>query len=259
MIVTGGATGVGAALLDVLATLGASQVTVLDVREPTGPHQHYIPVDLSDEAALGAVIDRWVGPVDVLFNNAGVNSTAGVRTTIAVNYLALRTLSERLLDHFNPGGAIVNTASIAGGQWPQRLAPITELLDVEGWDAALDWVEAHGDLYQDAYPFSKEIVQVFTMRSSRATWKRRVRTNSVCPAPVDTPLLADFRTTMSDKIIDWNIAEASGAVMTPDEVAWALAFLGSRAASYVNGLNMVVDGGFGAAMTTGQLDLSGLS
>ena len=86
-----------------------------------------------------------------------------------------------------------------------------------------------------------------------------MRTNSVCPTAIDTPLLADFRATMGEKLIDWTIGQATGTVMTPREVATALAFLGSDAASYVNGDDLVADGGFNAAMTTGQVDFSGLA
>jgi NAD(P)-dependent dehydrogenase (short-subunit alcohol dehydrogenase family) len=64
---------------------------------------------------------------------------------------------------------------------------------------------------------------------------------------------------MTDKVIDWNIAQAGGRLMSPREVALPLAFLGSEAASYVSGVNLVVDGGFGAAMATGQLDFSALA
>jgi NAD(P)-dependent dehydrogenase (short-subunit alcohol dehydrogenase family) len=53
--------------------------------------------------------------------------------------------------------------------------------------------------------FSKEVVEVYTMRSSRPTMRRAVRTNAVCPGPIDRPLLGDFRATTSDKIVDWNI------------------------------------------------------
>jgi NAD(P)-dependent dehydrogenase (short-subunit alcohol dehydrogenase family) len=89
--------------------------------------------------------------------------------------------------------------------------------------------------------------------------ERQVRVASVCPAPIDTPLLADFRKTMSDKVIDWNIAQAGGRLMSAREVATPLAFLGSDGASYISGVNLVVDGGFLAAMTTGQVDFSALA
>ena len=98
---------------------------------------------------------------------------------------------------------------------------------------------------------------MYTLRSSRPTIRRGVRTNAVCPGPIDTPLLPEFRKATSDKIIDWNIREMSGRAGQPREVATVLAFLGSPAASYVNGVNLDIDGGFNAAMSTGQLDLSG--
>lgn len=259
VVVTGAATGVGAALLDLLAEIGAPEVTVIDVKECTGPHAKFIEANLADEAAVDAAIAQIGGTVDVLFNNAGVAATQPPRVVLAVNYLALRRLSEGLLDRIPAGGAIVNTASIAGGRWPEHLAQINELLDLTDWDAALDWVDANLEAVGgDSYSFSKEVVRVWGMRSSRATGARGVRTNSVCPAPIDTPLLVDFKATMGEHIIEWTAKEATGALMTPREVAMPLAFLGSEAASYVNGHDLVADGGFNAAMTTGQVDLSAI-
>jgi NAD(P)-dependent dehydrogenase (short-subunit alcohol dehydrogenase family) len=260
VVVTGAATGVGAALLEVLAEIGVEHVTVIDVKPPSGPHDQYLETNLSDEAAVDAATSKISGPVHALFNNAGVADTSPPRTVIAVNYLALRRLSESLLDQIPDGGAIVNTASTAGGQWATHLEPINEVLDVEGWDAALDWTDANlGALGAQPYFFSKELVQVYTMRSSRPTIRRGVRTNSVCPSPIDTPLLKDFRATVSDKVIDWNVSETNGRLVTAREVATVLAFLGSDAAVYVNGVNLLVDAGFTAAMTTGQVDFAGLA
>jgi NAD(P)-dependent dehydrogenase (short-subunit alcohol dehydrogenase family) len=259
VVVTGAATGVGAALIEVLAELDVAHVTVLDVKPPSGPHDRYLETNLSDEAAVDAAIKELSGPVHVLFNNAGVADTSPPRTVIAVNYLALRQLSEGLLDRIPEGGAIVNTASTAGGQWATHLEPITELLDLDDWDATLEWVDANlGALGVQPYFFSKELVQMYTLRSSRPTIRRGVRTNSVCPSPIDTPLLKDFRETMTDKLIDWNIGETNGRTVTAREVATVMAFLGSDAAVYVNGVNLLVDAGFTAAMTTGQVDFSAL-
>jgi NAD(P)-dependent dehydrogenase (short-subunit alcohol dehydrogenase family) len=259
VVVTGGATGVGAALLDLLDELGSPYVTVLDLKEPAGNHARFVETDLSDEAAVDAAIAAIEGPVDVLFNNAGVAATQPPRTVLAVNYLALRRLSEGLLDRIPTGGAVVNTASIAGVAWPEHLAPITELLDLDTWAAALDWLDANlAAVGGDSYAFSKEVVRVWGMRHSHATIAQGVRTNSVCPAPIDTPLLADFKATIGEQVIAWTIGQATGAVMTPREVAMPLAFLGSAAASYINGHDLIADGGFNAAMATGQVDFSGL-
>ena len=121
VVITGAATGVGAALLDLLVELGGPEVTVLDIKQPTGPHTTFIACNLSERGAVDAAIAEIEGPVDVLFNNAGVASTQAPQIVLAVNYLALRRLSEKLLDRIPSGGAIVNTASIAGGQWASHL------------------------------------------------------------------------------------------------------------------------------------------
>ena len=257
VVVTGGATGVGAALLDLLAELGGSDVTVLDLKQPTGPHKTFIQTDLSDKAAVDAAIGQLGGTIDTVFNNAGVADTLPSETVFKVNALALRHLSESLLPQIPDGGAIVNTASIAGGQWPTRLPEILELLGTGGWDAGLEWF-AGRDLGIDTYSFTKEVVQVFTMKFSRTAIARGVRVNSVCPSPIDTPLLPDFRKTMTDKVIDWCVKEAGGRLVTPREVASGLAWLGSRASSFVSGVNLNVDSGFSAAGATGQLDFSEL-
>jgi NAD(P)-dependent dehydrogenase (short-subunit alcohol dehydrogenase family) len=260
-VVTGGASGVGAALLDVLGELDAGHVTVLDLRPPAGPHDAFLSTDLSNEHAVRDAMAKIEAPIHALFNNAGVADTQPAPIVLKVNYLALRTLSEGLLDRIADGGAIVNTASIAGNLWRKRAEQIDALLDLdigEGWDGSLQWFDANGaSLGQSPYNFSKELVERYTQRSSRPTIRRGVRTNSVCPGPIDTPLLPDFRKATSDQIIDWNIREMNGRPVSPREVAVALAFLGSPAASYVNGVNLDVDGGFGAALATGQLDLSG--
>jgi NAD(P)-dependent dehydrogenase (short-subunit alcohol dehydrogenase family) len=260
VVVTGGASGVGAALLDLLAEIVGPEVTVVDLKAPSGPHARFLEADLADPAGVDAVVAAVDGPVDVLFNNAGVAATLPAPVVLAVNYLAPRRLSEGLLDRIRPGGAVVNTASTAGGGWAEHLGQIGELLDIDDWDGALAWLDGNLDAVGgDSYAFSKEVVRVWGMRYSRTTMARSVRTNSVCPTAIDTPLLTDFRATMGEKLIDWTIEQATGTVMTPREVATALAFLGSDAASYVNGHDLVADGGFNAAMTTGQVDFSGLA
>jgi len=84
-----------------------------------------------------------------------------------------------------------------------------------------------------------------------------VRTNSVCPGPIDTPLLEDFKITIGEEMLDWTARHGTGAYTTAREVAMPLAFLGSAAAAYVNGHDLIVDGGVRAALTTGQIHLPG--
>ena len=150
-----------------------------------------------------------------------------------VNILGLKRLTERVLPTMNPGGAIVNTASTAGNQWPSNFESIKSLLSLSSWDESIAWVHDNMTVVADGYFFSKQAVQVYTMQLSRPAIRQGVRVNSVCPSPVDTPLLPDFRATMTDAIIDWAIAEGAGRVATARDQAKALAFLGSDLAGYV--------------------------
>jgi NAD(P)-dependent dehydrogenase (short-subunit alcohol dehydrogenase family) len=260
-VVTGGSRGVGAALLGVLAELDVAHVTVLDLNAPEGPHGTFVSTDLSDEKSVRDAIAAIEGPVHALFNNAGVADTSPPRTVIAVNYLAVRALTEGLLDRIPEGGSIVNTASMAGNLWKKRVESIDELLSLDvadGWAPSLSWFDEEGpSLDQGAYNFSKEIVERYTQRLARPAIRRGVRVNSVCPGPIDTPLLRDFRATSGDRINDWMIREMAGRPVSAREVASVLAFLGSPGASYLNGVNLDIDGGFGAAAATRQVDYSG--
>jgi NAD(P)-dependent dehydrogenase (short-subunit alcohol dehydrogenase family) len=158
------------------------------------------------------------------------------------------------------GGAIVNTASIAGQGWPQNLAAILELIALGDWDASVQWVLDHDDLVAESpYEFSKQISQVWTMHSSARSLKEYgVRTNSVCPGPIDTPLMGDFVKHMTEQVIQWTVDQTGGTMLSADDIARTLVMLGTDASVAMNGHNLIADNGFTAYMTTGQLDFSGM-
>jgi NAD(P)-dependent dehydrogenase (short-subunit alcohol dehydrogenase family) len=260
VVITGGATGIGAALVELLKTLGAPSITVIDLKAPSADVDAFIEANLSVEASVDAAIAAIDGSVDVLFNNAGVAATQPPLTVMSVNYLAARKLTLGLLPQIPTGGTVVNTASMAGQGWPANLPRIQELLAIPEWSESLAWLEANDDLLADVYGFSKQVAQVFTMDVSRTTIANGVRTNSVCPGPVQTPLMTDFKATMGEKVIDWTVNQQGVAGMAgPTDVAPVLAFLGSRASRFMNGTNLLADGGFTAGMTVGKVDFSGLA
>lgn len=260
VVLTGGASGVGAAAVEVLAEAGCRDLIVLDRNEPTGPATTYLSTDLSDPDSIDAACDAIGADVDVLFNNAGVAGVHPADFVLRVNYLGLRRLSEGLLPTMSRGGAIVNTASVAGQGWPQNMELILELIAVEGWDEALAWIADHAEsIDAKPYEFSKEVAQVWTMFGSRRSYlDYGVRTNSVCPGVVDTPLLHDFRRHMSEKVIDWMVGQSAG-ILTATDIARTLVMLGSDASAAMNGHNMVADHGFSAWFATNQIDFTGLA
>jgi NAD(P)-dependent dehydrogenase (short-subunit alcohol dehydrogenase family) len=258
VVVSGAATGVGAALIDRLRAAQAEQIIALDIKPCNGPIDQFILADLSDPYAVDDAIHRLPESIDVLFNNAGVAATLPIPVVMGVNVLAPRRLIAGLHHRMPPGSAVVNTASTAGGGFMERLAQILELLAIDDWRQSLNWVEAHPELTQNPYGFSKECAQVHTLLQAAPLAKRGIRINSVCPGLIDTPLITDFQTDMGAPILDWMASQSGGRKATPGEIADALAFLGSEAASYITGTNLLIDNGFTAAITTNQIDYSNM-
>ena len=255
VVVTGAASGVGAALVEVLEEAGAAHITTIDVNPGAAVGQN-IDADLSDPNAVDRAIAEITGPVDVLFNNAGVAATFAIDVVMAVNVLAPKRLTAGVIDKMPGGAAVVNTASTAGGGYPAHLDDIQTLLAIDDWDDALAWVREHPELTLNPYGFSKECAQVFTMQVATALGARGIRINSVCPGLIETPLLKDFAATLGQDMLDWMVTQSGHRHATPNEIANVLAFLGSDAASYISGSNVLVDHGFTGALTTNQLDYS---
>jgi len=256
VVITGAATGVGAALVEQLRAAGASTIIALDIKQCAGPVDQHITVDLADREAIDRAISELPEQVDVLFNNAGVASTLPTDIVMAVNVLAPRALIENVQSRMPAGGAVVNTASTAGGGYPERLTQILELLTIDDWPTALAWVAKRPELTNNPYGFSKECAQVLTLKWAKPLGERGIRINSVCPGIIETPLLTDFKASMGEAIIDWMVSQSGGRRASAGEIANVLAFLGSDAARYISGTNVLVDNGFTSAILTNQADYS---
>jgi NAD(P)-dependent dehydrogenase (short-subunit alcohol dehydrogenase family) len=255
VVVTGAASGVGAALVELLVELDAAHITAIDRDTPAGPAHQFIHADLSTEAGVEAAAAAVDGPVQVLFANAGVAATQPTRTVLSVNFLATRRLCQRLASRMTAGGAIVRPSSMAGIGWPNHRDDLLKLMMIDDWDEALAWFDAHPELTADSYGLSKECGQLYTLYASRELGRSGIRITSACPNPISTPLLADFRVTMTDELLDWAVKQGhQGRPATAREVAQVLAFLGSDAASYLNGVNIPIDAGMQAALLTDQTD-----
>ena len=122
------------------------------------------------------------------------------------------------------------------------------------FDQGLAWVEGHPEVVGDGYAFSKEAVQYYTLWRAVQLLPTGVRMNSVCPGITATGIMADFRRGLGDDIIDHAEAVA-GRMADPTEMAPAMLFLADPASSsYLNGVNLNIDRGTGAARLTGQSD-----
>lgn len=256
VVAGGGGTGMGAAVVQVLKELGA-EVTVLDLREPGVEGPAFLATDLGDRTQIDAAVDQLGTTIHALFNCQGVSGASPGFTGIdvmRVNFLGVRHLSDAILPRIPAGGAVVSISSAGGLGWARKLEQIGGLLDTVDFDAALRWCEAHEDgmltpAFPRAYAFSKQALIAWTMRRSASAIIGGVRINCSSPGSTQTAMATDFP---EDGVQYMN--RPIGRESSPSEQAWPIVFLGSAAASYVNGANLVVDGGNAAARAVGMFE-----
>jgi meso-butanediol dehydrogenase/(S,S)-butanediol dehydrogenase/diacetyl reductase len=245
-VVTGAASGIGLATARRFAREGA-RLVLADLNEEAGRgvaretdavFQRTDVADLAQvEALMQAAVDRY-GRLDVVFNNAGIGAYGKTpdlepevwHKVIAIDLHSVFYGCRAAIPHLRRagGGAIVNTASISG------LA---------------------GDYGFAAYNAAKGAVANYTRTLAIDHGKDGIRTNAVCPGPIDTPLAAAL--TSNDVVMaEYARVVPLGRIGRADEVAAAIAFLASDDASYVNGACLEVDGGLTAH--TGQPNIVAL-
>ena len=251
ILVTGAASGIGAALVRTLSSAGA-HVVGLDVRREIECCAEVVHCDLSKPESIDAATDSFVEPIDALVNVAGVPGSAALSLVVKVNFLGLRRLTDRLLPRISDGGAVINVASTAGANWRARKEQILRLLMIPEWDRALALVEGLGLSSATAYDFTKEAVILYSMYISSRERHRGLRVNSVSPGAVETSILKDFYDTMGAELLNALKRQAGGRDAFPDEIARVIALLVDDGFYWMNGTDLIVDGGAEVLMNLGE-------
>ena len=242
-LVTGAAKGMGLTTARMFAESGAS-VVMCDLNGDLAAHEAEqivreggsaigLACDVAEEAQVAAIVDRAVveyGRLDMAFNNAGIQvppSDAAEEPiehfdrVVAVNQRGvwncmkheLRIMRER------GSGAIVNCSSLGGlVGLPQRAA----------------------------YHGTKHAVLGMTKSAGVEYASRGIRINAVCPGTIDTPMVADMLKDQADAMAEIMKQQPIGRLGRAEEVAAAVLWLCSPAASFVIGVGLPVDGGFTA-------------
>lgn len=228
-VVTGGASGIGAAIADRLASEGAT-VAVFDLAD-SARHASF-RVDVTDDEsvrdAIAAVAERF-GRLDVLINNAGIGASGTVEASddatwqrvLDVNVVGTARVSRAALPYLrrSPHAAIVNTCSIAAtAGLPERAV----------------------------YSASKGAVLALTRAMAADHLREGVRVNAVNPGTADTPWVGRLLDAADDPAAERAALEARqphGRLVSAQEVADAVAYLAGPRASSTTGVALAVDGG----------------
>lgn len=256
VIVSGCFSGMGEATAKLLVEMGA-EVHGFDYKDSSLSLASFTKIDLRDPASIEAGVAGVGGKVDALFNCAGLPGGGGFPPidTMKVNFIGTRHLTETVLPLMGEGGAIASIASTGGLGWSRRIPVHMELLQTQGFQAAIDWCEAHMDQVSEGYAFSKEAVIVWTQYMGASLIKKGIRINCTLPSPTQTPMMETFHATSGKDVVD-AAAEPMGRYSTAAEQAGGIVLLNSALASIVNGVVLPVDGGFMGGVATGQVDLS---
>lgn len=236
--VTGGARGIGAAIVQRLAREGAAvaftykdsaalaQALAASV-ESAGGRALAIQADAGDATALTRAIDqaaRQYGKIDVLVNNAGVllmgaidsYSLADFDRTLEVNVRAVFVASKAVLPHMGQGGRIINIGSCNAERMPFPGGA--------------------------AYAMSKSALQGLVQGMARDLGPKGITVNNVQPGPTNTdmnPESGEFGGAMHGLMALQRHAK-------PDEIAGMVAYVASPEAAFVTGASLTIDGGFNA-------------
>lgn len=247
-VVTGAASGIGAACVERFRSEGA-HVVGLDVTEPAHDGTTEI-VDVCDEDAVAIALDRVVsahGRIDAIVHAAGVAGGGPVHLVDATDW-------QRVIDVNLTGTFVVAKHAVrvmlAQAPLDGERGSIVTIASVEGIE---------GTEGGSSYNASKGGVVLLTKNVAIDYGHRGIRANTICPGFIRTPMLEGvFEMPGMERVLDDIVrSHKLRRLGRPEEIAAAALFLASPDASFVTGHALVVDGGYTAGRSHGVAELIG--
>jgi NAD(P)-dependent dehydrogenase (short-subunit alcohol dehydrogenase family) len=242
-VVTGGTSGIGERIVELFVEEGA-KVVVAARREPEGAALekrlgvHFVRTDVSNEADVKAMVDRAVkslGRVDCLVNNAGIPSPM-----VSISEIDGETI-DRLMA-VNVRGVLLGIKHVAPVMIAQKAGSIVSISSMAG---------LRGGVSGHIYSATKGAVLALTRSVGAELGEKGIRVNSISPGAIVTGIFAKnagVEGAKADKLTDmlkvgFAALQPIPRAGLPDDIARAAVYLASDWSSFVNGQDIVVDGG----------------
>ncbi|TFD22450.1 SDR family NAD(P)-dependent oxidoreductase [Cryobacterium sp. TMS1-13-1] len=231
-VVTGGASGIGAAIADRLHA-GGARVAVLDLNPHDAAAAHFaVQTDIADSASVSVAISavaKEFGRIDIVINNAGIGAQGTIADNddeewarvLSINVIGIARVTRAALPWLlrSPSAAIVNISSIAAtAGLPERAL----------------------------YSASKGAVLALTRAMAADHLRDGIRVNCVSPGTADTPWIGRLLAKAIDPAAEraaLNARQPHGRLVDAQEVADAVAYLASPRSGSTVGISLAVDGG----------------
>ncbi|WP_284140256.1 MULTISPECIES: SDR family oxidoreductase [unclassified Virgibacillus] len=234
-IITGGASGIGAMMVDLFTKEGAT-VIAADINEDAlkkiseKENVHGMKLDVSSEEAwktLTKNVKDQFGRIDILVNNAGVSTE---KTIEELDYK-----DWEFLNKINGFGTMLGIKYTAPYMVEQKKGAIVNLSSVTSMVG----------MGLNSYSASKGAVRALSKAAATQYARQGIRINTVFPGVIETPMVEGLSSS-DDALARINAMTPMGRLGQPEEVGKAIVFLASDDASYITGAELPIDGGYSA-------------
>jgi NAD(P)-dependent dehydrogenase (short-subunit alcohol dehydrogenase family) len=244
-VVTGASSGMGEATARMLVDLGA-RVYAIDLNEcKVEGITKFIKCNLAKKEEIDEAFKEIPEHIDSFFGVAGLSGAkTDYRTTFDCNYTANMYITLFYLkNRMSKGGSIVYCTSTAGLEWKRFKKEQNKVVHAKTWEEVQDITRkiANSAPATFAYMYSKRCTSQFACEQSVEFAKLGIRVNNVLPGSTNTGMKQEFQDMVGSE--ENLIAQAglAGRLATPEEMAGPMVFLNSDMASFISGLDMVVD------------------